>query len=100
MATPALTDTEIETGLSKLNGWERSGDSITKTVKFGTYGEGLAFATAAGVVAEGKDHHPDIMIGWRKVTLTFTTHDAGHKISQKDIDTAAAIDALGFPKVK
>lgn len=98
MATTALTETEITERMAALEGWERSGDAITKTYKFGTYGEGLAFAAAAGVVAEGHNHHPDIFIGWRKVTLTFTTHDAGSKITEKDIAAAAAIDGLGFPR--
>jgi 4a-hydroxytetrahydrobiopterin dehydratase len=98
MATTALTEAEITEQLGKLTGWDRDGGSITKTYKFERYAEGLAFASAAGIVAEGKNHHPDILIGWRKVTLTFTTHDAGSKITQKDIDAATAIDALGFPK--
>ncbi|HEX2623157.1 MAG TPA: 4a-hydroxytetrahydrobiopterin dehydratase, partial [Phototrophicaceae bacterium] len=68
--------------------------------KFETYPDGLAFAAAAGVVAQGKDHHPDILIKWKKVTLTFSTHDAGNKITHKDLETAAAIEALGFPKAK
>lgn len=98
MATPALTESEVTAGLGKLAGWERDGDSITKTYKFERYAEGLAFASAAGIIAEGLNHHPDIMIGWRKVTLTLTTHDAGSKITHKDIETAAAINGLGFPK--
>lgn len=98
MATSALTEAEITKHLGKLNGWERDGGAITKTYKFERYAEGLAFASAAGITAEGQDHHPDILIGWRKVTLTFTTHDAGSKITLKDIEAATAIDALGFPK--
>lgn len=98
MATTALTEKEIKEQLGKLTGWERDGDSITKTYKFERYAEGLAFASAAGIVAEGKDHHPDILIGWRKVTLTFTTHDADSKITHKDIEVAKVIEALGFPK--
>ncbi len=98
MATPALSDSEITAGLEKLPGWERHGDHIRKTYQLPSYVAGLAFATAAGVVADGKDHHPDIVIGWKKVTLTFTTHDAGSRITHKDLATAAAIEALGYPK--
>jgi 4a-hydroxytetrahydrobiopterin dehydratase len=98
MATAALSESEISAGLDGLPGWAREGDSITKTYKFTSYAEGLAFATAAGIVADGADHHPDISIGWRKVTLTFTTHDAGSKITHKDMVTAERIEALGFPR--
>jgi 4a-hydroxytetrahydrobiopterin dehydratase len=98
MSTTPLTEQEIADGLAALSGWERSGESITKTFKFDSYAAGLAFAAAAGIIAEGRNHHPDILIGWKKVTLTFTTHDAGNRLSRKDMDTAAAIEALGFPK--
>ncbi|MBC8098437.1 MAG: 4a-hydroxytetrahydrobiopterin dehydratase [Armatimonadetes bacterium] len=100
MATTPLTDEEIESRLAALPGWARNGDTLTKTYKFETYTDGLAFATAAGIVAEGKDHHPDIVIGWRKVALVFTTHDADSKITSFDTDAASAIEALGFPKAK
>jgi 4a-hydroxytetrahydrobiopterin dehydratase len=98
MATPALTEQEITDGLAQLTGWEREGDMLVKTYTLPSYMAGLAFATAAGTVAEAHDHHPDIHIGWKKVTLRFTTHDAGHRLSAKDFATAAAVDALGYPK--
>lgn len=94
MATPALSDAEIIEALSFLEGWERDGDSLVKTFETATYPQGLAFATAAGMIADGMNHHPDMCIGWKKVTLTFTTHDAGSKITQKDVDAAQAINAI------
>lgn len=98
MTTPALSEAEISEQMNGLNGWERSGDTITKTFKFDHYLAGLAFATAVGTVCEGMDHHPDITVGWRKVTLSFTTHDAGSKLSTKDFQAARLIDSLGYPK--
>lgn len=98
MATKALNEAEIIERLSSLDNWERDGDHITKTFKLDTYLAGLAFASAVGVIAEGFDHHPDMTIGWRKVTVSFTTHDAGHKLSAKDFDVAEAIDAVPYPK--
>jgi len=98
MATPALTNAEIIEGLSDLKNWERVGDTIIKTFKFDRYLDGLAFASTVGVIAEGLDHHPDMTISWRKVTVSFTTHDAGHKLSAKDFAAAQAIDAVGYPK--
>lgn len=96
--TDALNDTEIQEALTLLNGWERDGDSLTKTYQFDAYLAGVAFAAAVGTVCEGMDHHPDLFIGWRKVTVTFTTHDAGSKITRKDVNAAAACEALGYPK--
>ena len=94
MANEALSDSAITSALEALDGWERDGDKLVKTFETATYPQGLAFASAAGMVADGLNHHPDMSIGWKKVTLEFTTHDAGSKITQKDIDTATAINAI------
>ena len=97
MATSALTQDEIQTSLKELNGWECADDMVSKTFELPTYLAGVAFAAAVGIVAEGMDHHPDMLITWRKVKVSFTTHDAGHKVSNKDIKAAKAVDALGYP---
>ena len=95
--TTALSDAEIDEGLARLKDWSRDGDVLVKTFKFDSYLAGLAFASTVGVIAEGLNHHPDMNIGWRRVTVSFTTHDAGNKLSAKDFAAAKAIDAVGFP---
>ena len=97
MAT-ALSENEITAGLANLKGWQRDGDTLAKEFRFDNYLAGLAFATSVGVIGEGMNHHPDLVIGWRRVHVAFTTHDAGSKITAKDIAAASAIDALGYPK--
>jgi len=100
MAYTPLTDAEINERLTKLAGWERDGDKITRTFKFDKYLEGTAFASAIGVVCEAQNHHPDLTIGYKTVKVSFSTHDIGNRLSEKDFITAAAVDALGFPKPK
>ena len=94
----ALSAAEITNGLAELNGWAQNGDMLVKEFRFDNYLAGLAFATSVGVIGEGMNHHPDLVIGWRRVHVAFTTHDAGSKITAKDLAAAAAIDALGYPK--
>lgn len=96
--TIALSDAEIDEGLAGLDGWSRAGDVLMKTFKFDSYLAGLAFASTVGVIAEGLNHHPDMNIGWRAVTVAFTTHDAGNKLSAADFAAATAIDAVGYPR--
>ena len=96
--TKPLSEAEITEGLAKLNSWERDGDILVKSFKFDSYLAGIAFASTVGVIAEGMNHHPDLSIGWRRVDVSFTTHDAGNKLSAKDFAAAAAIDAVGYPK--
>lgn len=100
MAATPLTDVQIAERLKSLPGWERDGDWLVKTSHFESYLAGVAFAAAVGTIAEGQDHHPEITIGWRRVTVRFNTHDAGGKITAKDFRAAEAIEALGYPKAK
>lgn len=92
-----LNAAEISEALAVLDGWAQDGDKITKTFEFASYPAGLAFASAAGYVADNFDHHPDLFVGYKKVTVAFTTHDAGSKITQKDIDVATAIEKMMNP---
>ncbi|GAB4526878.1 MAG: 4a-hydroxytetrahydrobiopterin dehydratase [Anaerolineae bacterium] len=98
MATRALSPDEIADALQTLPGWVVEGDTLVKVYQFTNYLAGVAFASAVGTIAEGHDHHPDMIINWRKVTVSFTTHDAGSKITSKDVAAAMAIEALGYPK--
>lgn len=45
-----------------------------------------------GELAEAANHHPDIDIRFKKVTLEVSTHDAGG-LREKDFDLAKAVDA-------
>lgn len=51
------------------------------------------FASAVGQLAERADHHPDILISYRKVTLTLSTHSEGG-LTEKDFSLAAQINAI------
>jgi 4a-hydroxytetrahydrobiopterin dehydratase len=94
-----LTPTEIELALATLPNWFADGDvAISKTYHMPSYIAGVAFAGAIAVLAEAHNHHPDITISWKKVTVRFSTHDAGNKITQKDVEIARAIEALGYPQ--
>lgn len=69
------------------------GDKVGKTYSFDTYAAGSMFATAVGCVADAMDHHPDILISYRKVNVAANTHDVGG-ISELDFVLAARVDQL------
>ncbi len=98
MATQPLSDAELNEALATLAGWEREGDTLAKTFTLPSYTAGLAFAVTVGTLAEGFDHHPDLTIGYKRVRVAITTHDAGNKISHKDVQLARAIEQLPYPK--
>ena len=91
--TSLLTQAEIERALSELDGWSQSGDQITRTFALSSFPAALVFVSAAGHLAERADHHPDISIRYKKVTLTLSTHSAGG-LTQKDFALAGEINAI------
>ena len=88
-----LTPTEIEQELATLQSWTQAGNAITRTFTLPSFPAALAFASAVGHLAERADHHPDILIQYRKVTLTLSTHSAGG-LTEKDFDLATDINAI------
>ena len=88
-----LSDEAIAAGLAGMEGWTRDGDAITKTYTFGAYLDGIAFVNATAEAAEAADHHPDMAVGYKRVSVTLSTHSSGG-ISQKDLDLAAALESL------
>lgn len=89
-----LSEPEIEAALADRPGWSRAGDGIERRFDFETYQEGLVFAAAVGYVADRLNHHPDLLVGYRKVTVSVTTH-AVDGLSPYDFELAGRVDGLG-----
>lgn len=90
---PKLTDAAVSDGLNRLPGWERRGDAIVKKYAFPSYLEGIFFVNRVAPLAEQADHHPDLTVGWKKVTVSLSTHSAGG-ITEKDMDLARKIEGV------
>jgi 4a-hydroxytetrahydrobiopterin dehydratase len=86
-----LTQPEIDRRLAKLPEWSQSGDMLQHTLSFADFRSAMAFVNRIADLAEQKQHHPDIMVRYNKVTLTVSTHDAGG-ITLKDFEFARAAD--------
>ena len=88
-----LTTSEITERLTRLNDWAHEGKTLRKTFTFHDFPEAVLFVSALVPGAEEADHHPDIEIHYKRVTLTYSTHDKGG-ITQKDFDGATMADAI------
>jgi len=88
-----LGDDEIERNLSRLAGWSRNGNEITRTFTL-AYHECLHLAMYVGAKAREIGHHPDIDIRWQVIRFGITTHDAGHQITELDFALAEHIDRI------
>ena len=87
-----LDDSAVVSELAQLPGWELVDGEISKTFAFGAYLDGARFALRVAEIAENLDHHPNISIGWRKVTVSVNTH-AVNGISPYDFELARRIEA-------
>ena len=90
---PKLSGTEIEHKLRDLPQWSESGSVIQRTYRFSDFLESMKFVNLVADLAEKRQHHPDILVRWNKVTLSLSTHDSGG-ITQKDFDLAAECDQI------
>lgn len=88
-----LTQAQIDQALAGLSGWSQQGNAIVRTFTLRSFLAALAFACAVGHLAERADHHPDILIQYKRVTLTLSTHSAGG-LTAKDFALASEIDAI------
>ncbi len=83
-----MSEKEATGFLRDLPGWALVKSSIEKEFRFKSYRAGLDFAFAIGETAEKQDHHPDIVVKWRRVKLSFSTH-AIKGLSMNDFVMAA-----------
>ena len=88
-----LSDEQIESALSELSGWTREGDALRRDLTAPTFAEGIALVDRVAVVADERDHHPDIDIRWTTVTFRLSTHSEGG-ITDNDVVMAREIDRL------
>jgi 4a-hydroxytetrahydrobiopterin dehydratase len=88
-----LNADEIAERLKGLDGWTLDGKAIRKEFTFQDFPEAVLFVSALVPGAEDVDHHPDIEIHYKRVILSYTTHDEGG-LTQKDVDGAAMANTV------
>ena len=90
----ALLEPEaITEALKALEGWTLEGKTIRKQFTFQDFPEAVLFVSALVPSAEDADHHPDIEIHYKRVILSYSTHDEGG-LTAKDLDGAAMADTI------
>lgn len=91
--TTALAESQSRRLLASLNGWQTDGKEISRTFAFKNYYETMAFVNAVAYVSHREDHHPDLLVGYNKCVVRYSTHSVGG-LSENDFICAAKVDAL------
>ncbi len=91
MDMDTLDETTVRTALADLDGWESTGESIRRDLKFDGFRDAIDFIVRVADLADEANHHPELKNVYNNVEVVLTSHDAGG-ITQRDLDLAAAID--------
>jgi 4a-hydroxytetrahydrobiopterin dehydratase len=76
-----------------MDGWGEQEDALVREFELPSFPAAIAFVDRLAELAEGENHHPDIDIRYRKVTVRWTTHSEGG-ITEKDREMAERTSAL------
>jgi 4a-hydroxytetrahydrobiopterin dehydratase len=75
------------------DGWSENEGALERTFELPSFREALAFVNRVGELAEAENHHPDIAVHYKQVTLRWWTHTAGG-ITDRDRELAEKTSAL------
>jgi 4a-hydroxytetrahydrobiopterin dehydratase len=88
-----LSQAEIAERMKTLSGWTLEQNEIKKQFTFKGFPEAVGFVNRLVPEAEAADHHPDIQINYKRVTLVYSTHSEGG-LTAKDFAGAAMADTI------
>ena len=74
--------------MSDPSGWAEVDGALQREFELPSFAEAIAFVNRVAELAEAENHHPDIAISYKRVTLRWTTHSAGG-ITKRDRELAA-----------
>jgi 4a-hydroxytetrahydrobiopterin dehydratase len=73
--------------------WPEVDGALQREFVFDGFPAAIAFVNRVAELAEAENHHPDIAVSYKRVTLRWTTHSAGG-ITDRDRVLAGQTDAL------
>jgi 4a-hydroxytetrahydrobiopterin dehydratase len=91
--TEALSAEEIREKMETLPGWQTKDNALERIYGASCYLDGLEKLNAIAQLSEAEDHHPELTLGWRKLTVRYWTHTA-HGITELDFQLAKKAEAI------
>ncbi|HET7572272.1 MAG TPA: 4a-hydroxytetrahydrobiopterin dehydratase [Gaiellaceae bacterium] len=73
--------------------WREEDDALVRELEFGSFAEAIAFVNRLAELADAENHHPDIDIRYRRVTVRWTTHSEGG-VTERDRELAERTSGL------
>ena len=87
---------QLKEALGRLPEWSLADDRLVRTYRFSSFREAMSFVVRVAFEAEDMDHHPEIRNVYSRVEISLTTHDAGDKVTEKDVEFARRIEHFAW----
>ena len=93
---PTLTPEQIAQRMMTVPDWQLvGGTAIRRRFTFGSFKEAVSYVVRMAFHAEEADHHPDITISHKSVTLSFSTHSESG-LTERDFEGARKADRVSW----
>jgi len=93
MAAQKLSLDALQTALKELPGWSIQNEKLHRDYRFPDFAHAFGFMAIAAVEIEKRNHHPEWLNVYNRVTVDLTTHDS-NGITQKDLDLARLLEGI------
>lgn len=94
-----LTEDAVQAALVGLPGWRFEENAIHREYHFSSFTEAMGFITEMAFACEKMNHHPKLFNVYNIVQIQLTTHDAGNKVTEKDLNLAKAIETIAVSRL-
>ncbi|WP_373531221.1 4a-hydroxytetrahydrobiopterin dehydratase [Vampirovibrio sp.] len=74
--TVSLSRVDIENQLNDLPDWIFNQNALERVYEGKNYLDALQKLNAIAQLSEAADHHPDLSLNWKKLTIRYWTHTA------------------------
>jgi 4a-hydroxytetrahydrobiopterin dehydratase len=89
----ALAPDEIRKRLEKIPAWQWNDNALERHYDGQNYLEALEKLNAIARLSEEADHHPELRLGWKYLTIRYWTHTA-NGVTELDFELAHRVEAL------
>lgn len=89
----ALSDEEISEALATLPGWDYDGEALVSSYRWSSFRQAIDFVNDVADLAEERNHHPNLVIKFDEVVVSFKTHVAD-AVTDRDAQLAGEVSQL------
>ncbi len=91
--TATLSPDEIAARLDGLPLWQYKDKALERVYTGNTYLDALEVLNRVARLSEEADHHPDLVLHWRRLTIRFWTHVA-NGVTELDFELARRVEGI------